>query len=208
MTIRRFAIWHVEETAGYESAWLELDGLALRATGQTAGQRPTPYWLSYTLHTDAAGVTTRLQVSATVDDATHRLDLRRHAEEWTVNGAPRPDLVTALDCDLACSPVTNTMPIRRHGLQRSPGTETFVMAFVQVPTLQVVATRQEYRHLQLLETAAQIRYSSGTFTSDLLVDRDGIVIDYPTMAHRIRNQTRIGADDRTNGPGSTRPQII
>jgi hypothetical protein len=33
----------------------------------------------------------------------------------------RPDLATALDCDLACSPVTSTMPILRHGLQRSPG---------------------------------------------------------------------------------------
>jgi hypothetical protein len=71
MTLRRFAIWRVEETAGYESAWLEFDGPALRATGQTAGQLPRPYCLSYTLQTDAAGVTTSLQVSATVDDATH-----------------------------------------------------------------------------------------------------------------------------------------
>jgi hypothetical protein len=198
----------VDETAGYESAWLELDGLALRATGQAAGQLPRPYWLSYTLHTDAAGVTTSLQVSGTVDDATHWLDLRRHAGEWTANGESRPDLATALDCDLACSPVTNTMPIRRHGLQRSPGAERFVMAFVQVPTLQVVATPQEYRHLQLLDTGAQIRYSSGTFASDLLVDRDGIVIDYPTMAHRIQAKTPIGARDHTRGPGSTRPQVI
>jgi hypothetical protein len=76
MTVGRFAVWCVEETAGYESAWLELDGLALRATGQAVGQLPRPYWLSYTLHTEAAGVTTSLQVSATLDDATHRLDLR------------------------------------------------------------------------------------------------------------------------------------
>ena len=191
MRLGRFAIWRVDETAGYESAWLELDGLALRATGQAAGQLPRPYWLSYTLHTDAVGVTTSLQVSATVDDATHRLDLRRHAGEWTVNGEPRPDLAAALDCDLACSPVTNTMPILRHGLQRSPGVERFVMAFVQVPTLQVVATPQEYRHLQLVDTGAQIRYSSGTFVSDLLVDRDGVVVDYPTMAHRIPADTQV-----------------
>jgi hypothetical protein len=185
MRLGRFAIWRVEETAGYESAWLELDGLGLHATGQAAGQLPGPYWLSYTLRTDAAGVTTSLQVSATVDGATHRLDLRRRAGEWTVNGEPRPDLAAALDCDLACSPVTNTMPILRHELQRRPGTERFVMAFVQVPSLQVVAMPQEYRHLQLVDTGAQIRYASGTFVSDLLVDGDGIVVDYPTMAHRI-----------------------
>jgi uncharacterized protein len=125
-----------------------------------------------------------------------------------VNEEPRPDLAAALDCDLACSPVTNTMPILRHGLQHGPGAQRFVMAFVQVPTLQVVAMPQEYRHLRLTDTGAQIRYSSGTFVSDLLVGRDGIVFDYPTMAHRILARTKTGADERTGGPGSTGPQMV
>jgi hypothetical protein len=205
VTVRRFAIWHVVETAGYESAWLELDGLALRATGRAAGQLPQPYWVSYTLKTDAAGVSAGLQVTATVDGSTHQLDLRRGTDGWTVNGEARPDLQPALDVDLACSPVTNTMPIVRHALHRGPGAERFVMAFVAVPTLRVVAVPQVYEHLSLFDDRAQVRYSSGAFTSDLLVDDDGVVIDYPTMAHRLPAQTAIGAGERAGGPGSPRP---
>jgi hypothetical protein len=113
-----------------------------------------------------------------------RLDLRRGQDTWTVNGAVRPELAGALDCDLECSPLTNTMPILRHGLHRGPGTERFVIAFVQVPTLPVVASQQTYTHLELGDGFARVRYAAGSFTGDLL-DGAGLVVDYPTMARRI-----------------------
>ncbi|HZP51050.1 putative glycolipid-binding domain-containing protein [Actinocrinis sp.] len=205
---RRHLVWQVVETAGFEAAWLDLDGMSLQATGRAVGQLPEPYWLSYTLHTDDRAATTRLTVTATTADAQYDLDLRREDETWTVDGEPRADLAGALDCDLACSPVTNTMPIIRHGLQHGPhdsGTLRFVMAFVQVPTLRVVASQQSYTHLDLAEEAARVRYASGSFVSDLTVDRDGLVVDYPTMAHRISAATTVTADQRSGGPGSPRP---
>ena len=204
---RRQLVWQVVETAGFEAAWLGLDGMALRATGRAVGQLPEPYWLTYTLQTDDRAATTRLQVTATTAEAQYDLDLVRDGGDWSVNGQPRADLADALDCDLACSPLTNTMPIIRHGLQHGPGAGTyrFVMAFVQVPTLRVVASQQSYTHLGLAEDAARVRYASGTFASDLTVDRDGLVIDYPTMAHRVPAVTTVTAGERTGGPGSPRP---
>jgi uncharacterized protein len=181
----RFLVWQVVENAGYEAAWLSVDGLAIRARGQAAGQLPEPYWLGYELDTDERAVTRRLQVTVTLTGAQRDLDLRRDQDGWTVNGAPRPDLAGALDCDLAFSPVTNTMPVRRHGLQQGPGMERFVMAFVAVPALQVSASEQTYTHLGLVAAGARVRYAAGSFVSDLLVDSDGLVIDYPTMAHRV-----------------------
>lgn len=203
-------VWQVVETAGFEAAWLSLDGIALRATGRAVGQLPEPYWLTYTLETDERAATTRLQVAATTADAQYDLDLRRDGGAWSVDGEPRPDLAGALDCDLACSPLTNTMPIIRHGLQRGAGagTREFLMAFVQIPTLQVVPSRQSYTHLGLVDEAggaARVRYASGTFVSDLTVDRDGLVIDYPTMAHRVLPGTTVTAAQRSGGPGSPRP---
>ena len=182
---RRHLVWQVVETAGFEAAWLTLDGMVLHATGQVAGQLPEPYWLAYTLETDERAATTRLIVTATTATAQHGLDLRRDGAGWSVNGQSRPDLAEALDCDLACSPVTNTMPILRHGLHQGPGERQFVMAFVEVPTLRVVTSQQAYTHLGLVEGGARVRFTSGTFVRDLTVDRDGLVIDYPTMAHRI-----------------------
>jgi hypothetical protein len=80
------------------------------------------------------------------------------------------------------------MPVIRHGLHRGPGAEQFVMAFVQVPDLRVVASRQDYTHLGLTGGTARVRYASGSFASDLTIDADGLVIDYPTMAHRVPAQ--------------------
>ena len=202
---RRHLVWQVVETAGFEAARLSLDGLALHATGRAVGQLPEPYWLTYTLQTDDRAATTRLSVTATTTDADYDLDLRREGETWYVNGEPRADLAGALDCDLACSPVTNTMPIIRHGLQHGPGTQRFLMAFVQVPTLRVVTSQQSYTHLSLAEDSARVRYASGSFVSDLTVDRDGLVIEYPTMASRIPAATQVTAGQRIGGPGSPRP---
>jgi hypothetical protein len=101
--------------------------------------------------------------------------------------------------------VTNTMPILRHGLHRRPGSEQFTMAFVQLPSLQVMAVPQQYRHLQRVEGGARVRYSSGTFTSDILVDSDGLVVDYPTMARRLPAPTPVGRGEPAEGPDSGRP---
>jgi hypothetical protein len=202
---RRHLVWHVVETAGFEAAWLSLDGMTLRATGRAVGQLPEPYWLTYTLQTDDRAATTRLEITAATADAQYQLDLRRDDGAWSVNGQPRDDLADALDCDLACSPVTNTMPIIRHGLHRGPGAHRYVMAFVQVPTLRVVASQQSYTHLDVASDAARVRYASGTFVSDLTVDLEGLVVDYPTLARRIPATSAVTAEQRVGGPGSPRP---
>jgi hypothetical protein len=181
-------VWQVVETAGFEAAWVTLDGLALRASGRAAGQLPEPYSLTYELATDDRAVTTRLEVTVAVAGGQRHLELSQHEGSWTVNGQARPDLAGALDCDLGYSPVTNTMPVIRHGLHRGPGAERLVMAFVQVPSLRVIASRQDYTHLGLAAGAARVRYASGSFTSDLTIDADGLVIDYPAMAHRVPAQ--------------------
>ena len=181
-------MWQVIETAGFEAAWLTLDGMALHASGQAAGQVPEPYSLRYELVTDDRAVTTCLEVTAAVAGGQRHLELSQHEGSWTVNGQARPDLAGALDCDLGYSPVTNAMPIIRHGLHRGPGAARFVMAFVRVPGLQVVASRQDYTHLGLVPDGTRVRYASGSFASDLTVDGDGLVIDYPAMAHRVAVQ--------------------
>src|SRR5205085_322726 len=61
-------------------------------------------------------------------------------------GLARPDeLDGAVDCDLGLNPITNTMPLRRLDLltQRVAETE-LLMAWVDVPSLAVVGSRQVY----------------------------------------------------------------
>jgi hypothetical protein len=59
------------------------------------------------------------------------------------------------------------------------------MAWVEVPALRVIASEQAYTHLGMEPRGARVRFTSGSYTRDLLLDGDGLVIDYPTMATRI-----------------------
>jgi uncharacterized protein len=181
----RLVIWQVMETAGFESAWLLVDGWRVRAVGQATGQRPVPYWLSYILETDSRAVTASLEVTATMLGWEQHLDLRRDRQGWTADGERRPDLADALDCDLAWSPVTVTMPVIRHGLHRYPGVRQSTVASVEVPSLQVSPVQEAYTYLGPAGSGARVRRSRGSSSADLLLDSDGLVIDYPAQARRV-----------------------
>jgi hypothetical protein len=102
-------------------------------------------------------------------------------------GGDAAGLTSALDCDLVLSPVTNMMPILRHGLLEGGGPLEFTMAWVAVPALTVQADGQRYRHVRSGADHCVVRYeaSDGSFAADITVDRDGVVIDYPAIARRL-----------------------
>jgi hypothetical protein len=64
------------------------------------------------------------------------------------------------------------------------------MAFVQLPELIVERSEQTYTHVRTTASGdAVVRYRSGDFESDLIVDAGGLVLDYPKLgAHRIQVQ--------------------
>jgi len=203
MTPRMF-VWSIDETAGFDTAWATIKGARLEAEGRAAGLLPQPYWIEYRLETDDAFATRSLEVTARWSDGSAQLDLRRSAGQWTMSGEPRPDLVAALDTDLAACPLTNTMPILRHGLHAGPGDHSFVMAFVEVPSLNVVVSLQRYTHLRTTADGAVVRYRSGSFQSDLEIDADGFVIAYPQLGRRVV-PAPLEEGVRAGGPGSARP---
>ncbi|MGH9137353.1 MAG: putative glycolipid-binding domain-containing protein, partial [Acidimicrobiales bacterium] len=88
---------------------------------------------------------------------------------------------------LGLSPVTNMMPILRHGLLGGGGPIECTMAWVAVPALSVQADRQRYRHLRSAGGHHVVRYEAvdGNFAADITVDADAVVIDYPGIARRL-----------------------
>ncbi len=198
-------LWEIDETSGFDSAWASIEGRILRAEGRASGLAPQPYWLSYLLETDDDLVHRRMVVEARWQGGSASLDLQRVEGHWMANGEPRADLAEALDCDLAACPLTNTMPIVRHDLHRGPGDQAPVMAFIEVPTLKIVTSQQRYTHLRrTADGGATVRYRSGSFQSDLAIDRDGFVVDYPQLGRRVE-AGRSAPGLRAAGPGSPRP---
>ena len=185
--LRRFLAWQIDETSGFDSAWVEIDGGRLTAEGRTVGQVPRPWWIEYRLETGDDFVTARVQAEARREDGAASLDLRRdRSGAWTVNGDPRADLAEALDCDLGMCPLTNTMPVLRHDLLRQPGDHHLLMAFIEVPSLRVVPSRQRYTQVRAGDPAGGvIKYRSGSFESDLVFDAEGFVLEYPQLGRRV-----------------------
>lgn len=182
MSSMRALSWEVSASRGLEISWTELGGGVLRARGRAVGTVPEPYWIAYELETAEDLVTRRLSVTAETEAGARVLDLRHDGHgRWTANGEPLPDVDGALDCDLGLCPLTNTMPVLRHGLHQAPGEREFLMAWVSVPSLTVRPSRQTYTHLG----PGRVRYASGDFRSDLEFDDDGYVVDYPRLATRL-----------------------
>ena len=183
----RLFVWSVHETRGFDAAWVVLGHDGLQADGEAIGQRPEPYTVRYRLETDAGWVTRRLSVECRTVAGTASLELQRDAGGWTVDGIGREDLSGALDCDLAGCPLTNTMPIRRHDLHRTPADVRLLMAFVEVPTLRVIAHEQRYTTFRpgAAYRPAVVRYRSAGFQSDLEVDDEAVVLVYPKLGRRV-----------------------
>lgn len=192
-------LWSGDGSWRAEAVQLDLGEDRLTASGTQFGADPLPYRVDYELETGAHWVTRRLHVDAAGDGWRRSLELLSDkAGHWTCSTSADGDVdlptpggnlaaVTgALDCDLAHSPLTNLMPVRRHDLHRQAGTVDFLMAWVSLPDLAVHASPQRYQALGSDESGAQVRYLStdSNFVADLQLDADGLVIHYPGIATR------------------------
>jgi len=140
-----------------------------------------PFGCSYAVRCD--GRWRVRQVEARVAGGAHLL-LRADGEgRWRgPDGAPLPALDGCIDVDLACTPFTNTLPIRRLGEALRARREIRV-AYIVMPGLQVMPSRQAYTRL----AAGRYRFESlsDPFQAEIETDADGLVVRYPGLFRRV-----------------------
>jgi hypothetical protein len=201
MTLRTIA-WRSDEPFGTEHASVTIDGRGFSATGVAIGSDPLLYRLDYTVETGPDLVTRAVSVRAGGTGWSRSLLLRRAGDGvWSAEAAsdgevdlPAPGgeldrFAGALDPDLGRSPLFNTLPILRHGLQRGPGTQELLMVWISVPDLALHASPQRYTHVAGDATGATVRFEAigpdDDFTADIRVDPDALVLDYPGLARSV-----------------------
>src|SRR5712692_3363253 len=193
------AIAWVKEDGGAEFADVLIQPHRLTASGIAIGSSAHGYRLDYKVETRSDFITSGLLVTARGEGWSRRLDLRRlRSARWTARTSSRGnaempasggDMTAfdeALDCDLALSPLTNSMPVIRRGLLVRGGPVDFLMAWVSVPDLSVHPSRQRYTFLRKSGDISVVRYESESrdFVAELTFDADGLVIDYPGIGRR------------------------
>ena len=205
--MRRLLAWEGTDEWRAELAEVELGSDGVRARGVQLGVDPQPYRLDYRLDALDFFRTRRLEVGVVEEGIERSLVLERGPTGWswrrTENGRAearppagvRDSLNEAEDCDLALSPLTNLMPIRRGGLVSRSAALDLVCAWVSVPELTVRPYPQRYEHVRRDgEGGSVVRFldrgPGEGFVADLTLDEDGLVVDYPGLARRRRRAMR------------------
>jgi uncharacterized protein len=183
--------WTALRWAGLEHVIVSADPEGWRADGHMVLAEEQLTSVAYQVRCDAGFCVTGLTISVTVAAGETRLALAADsAGHWLANDQPRPDLDGCVDIDINCTPLTNTLPIRRLDFSAGQPHDLDVV-YVSVPELSVQPVRQRYTLLTQDEPGdgerdeAVYRYESGSFRADLLVDADGLVLDYPGIWRRI-----------------------
>jgi hypothetical protein len=138
----------------------------------------------YEIRCDHAFRTRRANVSVRDEAGERSLQIEAHDNRWSENGVENHTVAGAIDIDLGWSPSTNTLPIRRLGLNVGQTSGEFIAAWVRFPELTLQPLPQEYLRLG----DRKYRYSSrgGTFVAELLVDEHDLVLDYQRFWQRAR----------------------
>lgn len=184
--------WQAEDGHGLEGTRLLLAPGGFRALGRMVRTDPAgDFTASYRLVVDDGGRVERLSVTCATAQRERHLTMNRTEDGfWLLDrgsGGDRGAFGGAVDIDLAYSPMFNTLPIRRLGLQREADEHTVPVVFVSLPDLEVEAVEQRYRTVSVLDTtgSATVGFTWNDFHADLTVDSEGLVTHYPGVATRL-----------------------
>jgi uncharacterized protein len=181
------ARWRPVDAAGLEHLDLRpIDdgGIAVESV-VIGGRGAVPYGCRYRLVLDRDWAVRRLDLETT-EGRTLRLRADGRGVWTDGDGGRIAALDGCIDIDLAGSPFTNTLPIRRDWLAAGGAAHSFRMAYVPFDTFTPVVDGQTYR---CLKEDRLYRYEAAdrSFTADLTVDDDGLVTDYPGLFARLDN---------------------
>ena len=180
-------MWAPWEGPGLEHLRLVTSDGGVVANGLVIGlEAGRPFRIGYEIRCDRRWRVREIRAAAP-DSERPVLELLADGEgHWKRGGGePVPELDGCIDVDISGTPFTNTLPIRRLGLK--PGESIDVdVAYIRVPELLVGPERQRYGCLEARADGGLYRFEAlpSGFTAELVVDADGLVIDYPGLFRR------------------------
>lgn len=179
--------WTALTWPGMEHAVASGDASRFRADGQIVLADEGLASVRYELRCTTGWRVSSLSITVISAASERTVDLAVDGDgRWLVDGWPAPELNGCVDVDINCTPLTNTLPIRR--LSWSPdAVHDIDVVYVPVPSLKVYSARQRYTLLSRDDdgTGTLFRYESDSFTADLRVDADAFVTDYPGLWRRV-----------------------
>jgi hypothetical protein len=189
--LHRTVLWLTQHAPGAEHVEIHQCPKGYQIHSRMAGsEEGLPVSAGYRLDVDAAWSVIRVVATWSMAGDSHRLRLQRSPScEWSDSTGARPDLTGCVDIDIAWTPFTNTLPIRRLGLAIGER-RAISVAYIAPPDLTVTPVQQQYTRLATDRWRYE-GYPSG-FVADLKVDEDGLVVNYPDLFQAVATWNRSG----------------
>lgn len=161
---------------------IDADGLVL------AHYEGTGLRMRYHVRCDTGWRVRQVEAQIEHEKTVHRKMSADGAGNWLdESGKPLDALAGCIDVDIMATPFTNTLPIRRLGLAVGESKEIAV-AYIKIPDLKIERAAQRYTFLARDGDKSRYLYEGlGTdFKAELLVDAEGLVIDYQGIWERVK----------------------
>lgn len=186
--MKRTVVWEARQWSGMEHLQVAQRGNAIIASGTVIMVEDNlPLRIQYVIRCNLSWAVRQVSVDM---ENTARTGQRLSADgkgHWTsVPGHVLTALDGCIDVDIAATPFTNTLPIRRLALQPGQSAEIKV-AYISIPELDLSPARQRYTCLEARPEGGRYRYEGldTGFTAELTVDAEGLVIDYAELWKRL-----------------------
>jgi hypothetical protein len=168
--------WRTWDHAHLETLTLRWENEGWTATGEVGREA-----LTYVVRLSATWQVRQFLLFRDLDEPDLWLGTDGGGRWGEMNGAHRPDLNGCTDIDLACTPFTRTLPIRRLQLDVGDAAEVRSAA-IDVETLGVVPVHQRFRRLQ--PRRFELTGSAGGTPTVFDIDEYGLVHDDPERYRR------------------------
>jgi hypothetical protein len=182
--LKRVVVWKnlLLDGTDYCGLWHTAEGWLLKGTVVGVLKDQRPIFANYEIHCDESWLTHRVEIERTMGSDVKTLSLNVESRGvWRSSGQELRDVHGCDDVDLAVTPATNTLAIRRLNLQIG-SSESIIAAWVKFPELTVQPLSQRYTRLG----NDAYRYESNTgFSAEIVVDDLGLVKAYPGVWERI-----------------------
>ncbi|ATG47193.1 putative glycolipid-binding domain-containing protein [Celeribacter ethanolicus] len=186
MSVRIAVRWNAWEAEGMEHCHLLVDAQGAVLTAALSGGQSPAYAAQYMVAADAAFHTREVWVRYVGGPELHvTSDGEGHWRDTTRDEA-LPALAGCLDVDIAVTPATNMLPIRRLGLAEGESREIEV-AYVPPPGEGVgrfLPRKVAQRYTCLGPERYLYEGLSSGFAAEIEVDEHGLVRDYPGVFRR------------------------
>lgn len=173
-------LWRRLDAPGHDACRFSFgpEGVALRGCAVfREGRRVCR--LDYEVLADAGFRTRRARVAGFAGRAAVALDVRvARGQRWTLDGVEQPQLAGCIDLDLAFTPATNLLPLRRLALKTGQEAQA-PAAWLAFPAMKLRRLPQRYRRLSRDEYDYEA--PSTGYRGTLRVSGAGVVLHYPEL---------------------------